>query len=103
MYACVREKVPQESRDCDRQLKMTGGGAAFGEILLVVFFGTVEGACGLHFGNDGAIEDVRFFERGDGFAGFGFLFGIVIENGGAILRAEIGSLAIERGGIVILK
>lgn len=85
------------------ELEVAGGGAALGEVLLVVFFGAVEGGGGLHFGDDGTIEDAGFFERGDGFARFGFLFGIVIENRGAVLRADVGSLAIERGGIVVLK
>lgn len=85
------------------ELEMAGGGAALGEVLLVVFLGAVKGAGGLEFGHDGAIENVRFFQRSDGFARFGFLFGVMIENRGAVLGAEIGSLAIERGGIVVLE
>ena len=82
---------------------MAGGGAALGEILLVIFLGAVKRPGGFQFGDDGAIENAGFFERGDGCARFGFLFGIVIKNCGAVLRADVRSLTIERGGIVILK
>src|SRR5215469_4265092 len=85
------------------QSEVAGGGAALGEVLLVVFLGAVEIGGGFDFGDDGTLEDVGFFESGDGFARFGFLFRVVNENCGAILGAEVGSLAIERGGIVILK
>lgn len=49
-------------------LRVAGGGAALGEILLMVFLGAIEIGSGFDFGDDGALEDVGFFESGDGFA-----------------------------------
>ena len=45
---------------------MAGGGAALGEVLLVVFLGAEEIGSGFYFGDDGALEDVEFFEDSDG-------------------------------------
>lgn len=88
---------------CSCDLGVAGGDAALGEILLMVFLGAIKRTGGFHFCDDGALENVGIFEGGDGFARGGFLFGIVNENRGAILRTEVGALAVERGGIVILK
>lgn len=92
-----------EKQAPERTSGMAGSGAALGKILLMVFLGAVKGAGGPQFGDNGAVENVGFFESGDGFAGFGFLLRVMVENCGAVLRAEVGSLVIERGGIVILK
>lgn len=67
-------------------------------VVLVVDGARVEGGGGGDFGDDG------FGEQGGGgfFGGFGdgFLFGGVVEDGGAVLGADVIALAIEGGGIV---
>lgn len=67
---------------------MAGSSAALGEVLLVICLGAVKRAGGFDFRDDGTIESVGGFERRDGFKRGGFLFSIVKENRGAILRAE---------------
>lgn len=71
------------------------------EILLMIFFGTVEGWRGLDLCNDGPPKTPALFEFGQlGFSG-GLLFGRVIENNRAILRTQVGALAIARGRVMV--
>ena len=77
-----------------------GVAGVIGEVVLMVVFGGVED---LHFfecGDDGIVEVAGFVEFGDGFGGDLFLFGVVVEDGGAVLGTDIGALAIECGGVV---
>src|SRR5437588_514302 len=75
------------------------GQAALLQVLLMVVFGHPEGGGGYDLGRDRPRELAlpAFFRR----ARQPFLLGVMEENGGAVLRADIWALAIERGGIVI--
>ncbi len=80
---------------------MAAGLAALFQILLVVLFGAPEGLGGLDFGDDALwCEMARSGELLDLGLGLRFLLGSVKEDGGAILRAPVGSLTVECGGVV---
>src|SRR5579871_6675226 len=85
-------------------LDVAAGLAAFFEILLVVFFGAPEGLGRFNFGDDLlGREATRGGELLDLRVRLLFLLGRVEEDGGAVLRAPIGTLAVESCGVVELE
>jgi len=66
----------------------------------VVVFGGVEGFEGDDFGDDGVGPQVLGFQVLDSFFGDGFLLLGVVEDGGAVLGADVVALAVEGGGVV---
>jgi hypothetical protein len=84
-------------------LDVAADGAAFLQIFLVVFFGAPEGFRWDDLGHDGLRELLLGCEAGDGGPGSGFLLWGVEEDGAAILRAPVGTLAVELGGVVELE
>ncbi len=79
---------------------MAAGHAALFEIALVIFFGGIKFSGGRNFGGDGLLKFFAGFEFGFGFFGDGDLFRRMGEDRGAVLLAEVGSLAIHLGWIV---
>jgi hypothetical protein len=73
------------------------------EIPLVVFLSAIELRGWNDLRHNRALEDVACFQRRDRLAGLRLLVGIVKENRGTILRAEIGTLSVQRGRIMILE
>ena len=73
------------------------------EVFLVIFLGTEEFRCGNNLRHDRVFEHAGFVERRDRLASLRFLFGIMEENRGAILRAVIRALPVELRGIVALE
>jgi len=73
--------------------------AALFEVLLMILFGAPKFASGDDLGHDGLGEFcLGRFARG---TSFHQLLRRVIENGRTVLRAHIGTLAVERGRVVI--
>jgi len=70
------------------------------EILLVVCFGGVKNAEGNDLCYDWFIPDLLCFQVVNDLPGSSFLLGTVIENRRAVLRPHVGTLPVERGGIV---
>src|SRR5580658_6807786 len=70
------------------------------EIALVVFLGAIKFGRGYNLGDDGAPESFGFFELRLGRFGGGFLLRRVVKNHRAVLRADVGPLAVRRGGVV---
>lgn len=70
----------------------------FGEVVLVILFGGVEVFEGLDPGDDLSLQP--FLHLGGHFLGDLSLFFVLVEDGGTVLTAEIGSLAVEGGGVV---
>src|SRR5947209_16271343 len=81
---------------------MAGSRTALLEIPLVIFLGAIERGRGGDFGDDGPAKASGGLGLFFGFARDGFLFGRMEENRRAILRAEIGPLAVELRGVVDL-
>ena len=75
--------------------------AAFLQITLVIFFGAPERWSWLDLCNDRAIKPAAFFESFFRIQSGSLLLRRVIKNYRAILRADIGALSIQRGGIMI--
>jgi len=73
------------------------------EVFLVVVFGFPEGLGGYDLGDDGSAEGLACRQLGDDFSGDGGLGVGVGEDGGAVLGADVGSLAVGRGGVVNLE
>ena len=69
-------------------------------VILVIGFGGIEGLERDNLGDDSAGEDFGLIELGDVGLGDSFLLVVGVEDRGAILRAGIGALPIEFGGIV---
>ncbi len=82
------------------QLNVAAQGAAFLEVFLVVLLCAPEGLGGDDLGDDGLGESLLRGEAGDGGLGGSFLLGRVEEDDAAVLRAPVGPLAVELGGIV---
>jgi len=75
--------------------------AALFKVALVVFFRAPEGLGRFHFGHNAFwFEDALLGKLFDLCKGLGFLLRRVKEDGGAVLRAPVRSLAVEGGGIV---
>lgn len=71
-----------------------------GEVVLMVVFGGVEGTEGQKFGDDGGGPDLPGVEVGDDGLRLDLLVGSVVEDGGTVLRADIGTLTVGGGGVV---
>src|ERR1700685_486290 len=82
--------------------EMAGGCAALLEIFLVIFLGAIEGSRRGDFRSDRAAEFSAGFQCGLGLLGGRFLLRRMKENRGAVLRPEVGSLAIRLRRIVNL-
>src|SRR5688500_6295063 len=81
---------------------MARGQAALLQVLLVVFFGRIEGGGGVDFGDDGPVVLAARFKtclRGEGGVA---LLRAVVEDRRAVLRAYVRPLAVEGGGVVVL-
>jgi len=74
-----------------------GGFAVFVVVVLVVVFGGPEGGGGGEFGFD--VEGL-LAELVDELLGDAFLVGVEVEDGGAVLGADVGALAVELGEVV---
>ncbi len=70
------------------------------EVLLVVLLRRVEGGQRGDLGDDGVLPQPLLGQGGDGLARDTLLLGRVEEDGGAVLGADVGALAVEGGGIV---
>jgi hypothetical protein len=81
-------------------LEMATGSAALFEIFLVIFLGAVEFASRGNFRGNGPLKFSAGVERGYCGFGFGFLFGGVKKDRGAVLLAEVRALPIHLRGIV---
>jgi hypothetical protein len=69
-------------------------------VVLVVGLGVVEAFEGSDFGDNGLAEDVGGVELGDvGGADFALLV-VDVEDGGAVGGSDVGTLAVELGGVV---
>lgn len=79
------------------------GDAALGVVLLVVVLGGVEGAGGDDLGDEGA--DVLAGGVAAGFFGAGEagLLVVMVEDGAAVVGANVGALAVEGGGVVVVE
>src|SRR5690242_2160226 len=73
------------------------------EVPLVVFLSAIEVRCRNDLGHNRALKDVACLQCGHRVASLRFLFGVMKENRGAILGAEIGTLTVYRGRIMILE
>ena len=71
------------------------------QILLMIFLRAIEGRRGFDLGHDWTTKTFALFELGQLSFSSGFLFRRVIENNRPVLRANIGSLTIARGRIVV--
>ena len=71
-----------------------------GEVFLVVILSHIELVELCHLGDDGLVPNVLLVQLLDELLCGGLLFVIVIKDGGTVLCAGIGSLAVERGGVV---
>src|SRR5205814_3395625 len=80
---------------------MAGRDAAFFQVALMIFLGAIENGFGDNLGDNRAVIAARFFQVLFGSPCFGFLLRRMEENCGAVLRAPIGSLPVERGWIVV--
>ena len=70
------------------------------EVVLMVAFGVVEGRSGDEFGDDRLLVELCFVELGD-IGGCDFLLIVVcVEDGGAILSADVRALSILLCGVV---
>lgn len=83
-------------------LHVAGPYALLFEVLLVIILGPVKRAGGQNLGDDGPPEDTLLFQGSLGIAGLLLLLGIVEEDGGTVLGADVGSLAVHGGWIVAL-
>src|SRR2546425_6824418 len=81
---------------------MAGSRTALLEIPLVIFLGAIERGRRGDLGDDGPAKASGGLRLFFGFARDGFLFGRMEENRRAILRAEIGPLAVELRRVVDL-
>src|SRR2546426_8142946 len=70
------------------------------EIAAVVLLGGVELRERGDLGHDGVVPDLPHLELLDHLLGDGALLGAVVEDRRAVLRARVGPLAVERGGVV---
>lgn len=70
----------------------------FFKVVLVIVFGGEKFFCFFDFGDDGPVEEL--LRPGFGFFGDLFLFGRMGVDCRAVLGADIGALAVERGGVV---
>src|SRR5664279_6624597 len=70
------------------------------EIILVVIFSGIKMVKCCNFGYDRIIICTAFVQLDFIIFGLSFLFSIMVENYAAILRTNIISLTIERGGVV---
>src|SRR5439155_8576105 len=77
-----------------------GLGRVSREVFLVVVFGDVEGAGGDDVGDDGVIEELVPGQAGDHLLGRGLLLRRVVEDGRAVLCADIVALTVQGGRIV---
>src|SRR3989338_608641 len=75
----------------------------FFKVFLVIFLGAVKFIGGLNLRDDRIFKDARTVKQFLRFFGGFFLFRRIIKNGRAILRTNIGALAIERRRIVMVK
>src|SRR5712691_1225299 len=80
---------------------MAGRDAALLQVALVIFFGAIEDRRGHNLGDDPPVIAAGFFQLLLGSSRCGFLLGRVEENCGAVLCTPIGSLPVERGGIMV--
>ena len=71
------------------------------EIQLVVLLGGPPLTGGRNLGDDGALPPL-LVGLGRDLARDLFLLGVVVVDGGAVLRAGVGALGVERGGVVEL-
>src|SRR3989475_6769484 len=71
-----------------------------GEVLLMIVLGDVEGPGGDDLGDDGVIEDLVLREGSDHVLGDRLLVRRVVEDRRPVLRADVMTLAVERGRIV---
>lgn len=77
-----------------------GGPGVVGEVVLVVVFGFVKGACFFELGDDGVAENVVLGELVHEGPGGLFFFFVVVEDDGAVLGAHVRALSVEGGGVV---
>src|SRR5579863_10511080 len=82
---------------------MAGFDALLLKIALVVLLGRVERSRRHDLRHTWTLENAGRFERRLRLAGGGFLFGIMEENRRAVLRAEIGALAVHLRRVVALE
>src|SRR5580704_2461801 len=84
-----------------RASDMAAGQPPLLEIALVVFFGTPESLRRFDPGDDASrLESPFRSQLLDLGPGLRFLFGGMEEDGGSVLRAPVGTLPVQRGGIV---
>src|SRR5579872_6498845 len=83
-------------------LNVAAGQAALFQILLVILFRWIKRDRGYDLGRNGLGVTVRFFQRLLRSQRFFLLLGGMKEDGGAILRAPVGALAVHLGRVVIL-
>src|ERR1700759_5633676 len=76
--------------------------SSFFEVALVVFLGPVERGGGGDLGHDGSTEAAVCLEFLLGCRRRLLLFLVVIEDGRAVLSADVRALAVEGGGVVDL-
>jgi len=90
-------QVPYLGQVVDDNVRLRG---VTGHVVLVVAFSGVEGLAGFDFGDDGGIENAGGVQLGDVGAGELGLFVRLREDGRAVLRAAVGALAVQLGGVV---
>src|SRR3954463_15212237 len=90
------------TKGAGRLAYVAGGKPALFEVLLVVVLGGVELGGGDDLGDDGPPETVAAFEPRLGVERSGLLLGGEVEDGRPVLGANVGALAVEGGGVVIL-
>src|SRR5579859_4104289 len=83
-------------------LNVATGQAALFQILLVILFRRIERDCWYDLGRNGLGIAMRLFQRLLRGQRFFLLLGGMEEDGGTILRAPVGTLAVHLGRVVIL-
>ena len=71
-----------------------------GKVLLVIIFCHIERVQWDDFGNDGIVKDLLCLKLLDHTLCNILLFLVVLKDRRAVLRADVRTLAVERGGIV---
>src|ERR1700722_2652090 len=74
----------------------------FLKVLLMIFLGAIERPSTLNFCHNRTPKDPLLFEHGFGILRSSFLVQVVKKNGGTVLRANVGALAVGSSRVMEL-